>query len=573
MHRHLSVITLGLAMLFCEEQLLVAQEQPGAVLCSPPLSCGAALGPQVLGVGPVYNSIEQGTTNDCDMTTTKPYGDRYQCVEFVSRFYSQALHVDTSTWSDGASAYWRSPAAKGLIAFPNGATPVKPALNDIMFFAPFGDDTAGHVAIVQSVTDSMVVLVEQNYRCSGTITLSLSQDPKSGAWTVGPRPSKQTVKGWLRLKTATASGPPTFASRFDILTTAGSPVGVAVADFDGDGRKDIAATIYNNGSGNQVVIFPNTSTPGSLSFALPVTLTTDQGPEGIVAVDLDGDGKPDLAVANASGGTVTIFRNVSTPGALAFTLAAQIFVPATPHRIAVADFDGDGKLDLIVTSNSAEEVTVLHNASSPGIITIDTQTSFTTQSFPNQLAVADIDGDGRPDILVPVSNSGNLEIYRNTSTPGSVSVAPAQFFATGAQPEGIAVGGLTGAGKVAVLVPAGGANTLGVFTNASTPGSLSLSRNDLPTGMGPNAVVIGDLENSGLPDAVVLNGADNTFTVFHNASTGTAISLTPLPAVATSLGPTSVAIADIDGDGTLDLVISNQLSGSISVFLNLGGQP
>jgi hypothetical protein len=370
---------------------------------------------------------------------------------------------------------------------------------------------------------------------------------------------------------ATIPTPPTFAGRFDIVTAAGTPVGLAVADFDGDGRKDIAATIYNNGSGNQVVIYRNTSSPGALAFDQPVTLTTDGGPEGIVAVDLDGDGKMDLAVANASGGTVTIFHNVSTPGSVAFSPAGRFFIP-TAHRIAVADFDGDGKPDLIVTSNGGETVTVLRNASSLGNISFDTQTSFSTQSFPNQVAVADIDGDGRPDILVPIGNASKLEVYLNTSTPGNVSVAPAQFFATGAEPEGIAVGDLTGDGKPEVLVPAGGGNTLGVFTNSSGIGSLSLQRSDLPVGNRPDAVSVGDLEKSGLLDVVVLNGSDNTFTVFHNASTGGSLSLAPLPAVTTSLSPVSLALADIDGDGWLDVVVTNEISGSISVFLNLGGQ-
>jgi hypothetical protein len=370
---------------------------------------------------------------------------------------------------------------------------------------------------------------------------------------------------------ATTPTPPTFAGRFDIVTAAGNPVGLAVADFDGDGRKDIAATIYNNGSGNQVVIYRNTSSPGALGFDQPVTLTTDGGPEGIVAVDLDGDGKMDLAVANASGGTVTVFRNVSTPGSVAFSLAGRFFIP-TAHRIAVADFDGDGKPDLIVTSNSGETVTVLRNASTQGNISFGTQTSFSTQSFPNQVAVADIDGDGKPDILVPITNSSNLQVYLNTSTPGSVSVAPAQFFATGTQPEGIAVGDLNGDGKPEVLVPAGGGNTLGVFTNASSIGSLSFQRSDLPVGNRPDAVSLGDLENSGLLDVVVLNGSDNTFTVFHNASTGGSLSLTPLPPVTTSLSPISLALADVDGDGRLDVVVTNEVSGSISVFLNLGGQ-
>lgn len=393
--------------------------------------------------------------------------------------------------------------------------------------------------------------------CAGTSSLAVDYIVDVNGYFVSTPPPSSTVS---------------FSPRLDI-TVGNEPLGLAIADFDGDGKADVAVGIYDNGSGNKVRILRNIGSPGNLQFDTPFDLTTGSGPERMAAGDLDNDGKPDLVVANPGNSTLTIFRNVSTPGSLSFATVQTLFFP-TPHQVVIADFDGDGKPDLIVTSNSGRLVSVFHHASDPNTIAFDSRTDFSLESYPNQLAVADIDGDGKPDILVPLQNTSNLWIYRNTSSPGTVGAQTVSPFVTGTSPEGIAVGDLNADGRIDILVPSVATNSLAVFTNGSSPGSsLSLSRKDWPTGAGPGAVAVGDLNRDGLPDVVVANGGANTITIFRNTSSSGVIDLTAQPDLATPLRPINVVIGDVDGDGLFDIVVANHDSQSISIFLNTTGHP
>ncbi|HVT56773.1 MAG TPA: FG-GAP-like repeat-containing protein [Thermoanaerobaculia bacterium] len=372
--------------------------------------------------------------------------------------------------------------------------------------------------------------------------------------------------------TPPSATPVTFAPRLDI-TVGNEPLGLAIADFDGDGKADVAVGLYDNGIGNKVRILRNIGSPGNLQFDTPFDLTTGSGPERMAAGDLDNDGKPDLVVANPGNSTITIFRNVSTPGSLAFATVQTLFFP-TPHQVVIADFDGDGKPDLIVTSNSGRLVSVFHHAADPSTIAFDSRTDFSLESYPNQLAVADIDGDGKPDILVPMQNTSNLWIYRNTSSPGTVGAQTVSPFATGTSPEGIAVGDLNADGKIDILVPSVATSSLGVFTNGSSPGGpFSVTRKDWPTGAGPGAVAVGDLNRDALPDIVVANGGANTITIFRNTSSSGVIDLTAQPDLATPSGPINIVLGDLDGDGLPDIVVANHNSQNISIFLNTTGHP
>ncbi len=363
----------------------------------------------------------------------------------------------------------------------------------------------------------------------------------------------------------------TFSARIDVPTST-EPLGLAIADFDGDGRNDVAVSIYSHGTGNHLTVWRNVSTLSAVQFDPPLDFPTGTGPEGIAAGDLDADGKADLVIANAGNSTVTVLRNTSTAGLLSFQSASTSGL-ATPHQIAIADFDVDGKPDVIVTSNSGRSVSVFHHSSNPAQIAFDSRTDFSLGTFPNHLAVADIDGDGRPDILVPVGNPDNLLIYRNTSSPGAIQVAAQALFPTAAIPDGIATGDLNGDGKLDVVVPERGVDKLAVFTNSSSPGTLSFTRSEFDTGAAPNVTTVGDLDQDGKKDVLVANGSANTVTVFRNASTAGTITLSALPELSTGMTPLALKLGDLNGDGKLDVVVVNDESDSFSVFLNSAPSP
>lgn len=365
---------------------------------------------------------------------------------------------------------------------------------------------------------------------------------------------------------------PTFATRYD-LNTGVEPLGLVVADLDGDQKPDIAVTIYNHGNGNHLTIFRNTGSQGHLQFdPLPVDVATGAGPEGIAAGDLNNDGKVDLVTANPGNSTMTVLRNFSSNGFIDFEpVPLGLSSPPTPHRVVIADFDHDGLPDIIVTSNNGRFVSVFHHASDPNTIAFDYRMDFGTSDFLNELALADLDGDMKPEMLVPLGDSSQLSIFQNLSTSGNVQASALPSLATGSGPAGIAVSDLNHDQKTDVVVTEAGG--VAVFQNntSSQGGPFLLMRNDFSTGTNPNAVAVGDLVKDGLPDVVVANGNDNTLTILHN-TTSSSLALTPLqPTLATGLTPINVILGDVDGDTWPDIVVANHDGNTVSVFLNTSG--
>jgi hypothetical protein len=195
------------------------------------------------------------------------------------------------------------------------------------------------------------------------------------------------------------------------------PTYVTTADFNGDGRPDLA--IVNNANGTVDVLL-NTTAAGATapSFAATQSFATGTTPEGIAVGDFDGDGRPDIAVAAAFSKTVTVLANTTPVGATTVSFAATQHFGAgnNPRALQAANFLGDGRADLAVTDMSDNSVSVLVNT---------TPTTYTT-----------------PVVVLQSGTNGVQEL--NLGNP--VQLTPANASILAADPQGDIVGEFPGNG-------------------------------------------------------------------------------------------------------------------------------
>ncbi len=359
---------------------------------------------------------------------------------------------------------------------------------------------------------------------------------------------------------------------------------VAMGDLDGDGKVDL---VVANISANTISVYRNTSTAGSISgssFAPKVDFATGVRPRAIAIGDLNGDGKPDLAVAINGASTVSVFPNTSTPGTITTaSFAAKIDYTtgfnSNPSFIAVGDLDGDGKPDLATANSVSNNVSVLRNSSAGGVLnnlSFTTKVDFAAGTTPTSIAIGDLDGDGKPDLLSANFSSNNISVFRNTATSGTItaaSFAPAVNFATASNPFSVAIGDLDGDGKPDLAVANHSSNSVSFYRNTATSGSINsgsfTSKFDLATGTTPTSVAIGDLNGDGKADVAVANSASNTVSVYRSTTTLGVLNNSSFAAkvdFAAGSGTFSVAMGDFDGDARPDLVTANTIANNISVF-------
>lgn len=326
--------------------------------------------------------------------------------------------------------------------------------------------------------------------------------------------ARSSLSGWLSVRVQDSGRPGTYLA--PIASDAGvNPGPLAVAPLTPGGRPGVVVV---NGPVNGTspsgfgvsVLYPDPAMAGA--FLAPLQLATG----GLVPLDaavgdLNGDTWPDVVVAVDGQPTLLLFTQ--TPVGHAFDPPVALSVGGIPTAVAVADLDGDGLPDLVATTESGTVSILLQDKAHPG--TFLAHADVPAGSFPVALRVADVNGDGLPDLVVA-----------DYGTPDAPTT------------KGVSV----------LLNPSGAPGTFGTATTLDVGDAFAAS------------VAVADVDGDGRPDLVVacsgLPGDPGSVAVLlqDGAQPGAF-----LPAVRYQglYGPTSVAVADIDGDGLPDLVLGD----------------
>ncbi|MCW2241407.1 FG-GAP-like repeat-containing protein [Azospirillum canadense] len=337
------------------------------------------------------------------------------------------------------------------------------------------------------------------------------------------------------------NGDGTFQAKADIAWGT-SARALTVGDLNGDGKLDLIAS----SGGNSVGVMLG---KGDGTFQTKVTYTTGPSPYGIATGDVNGDGKLDLVTSNSDyNGSVSVLLG---RGDGTFQTKADYTVGLYPSAVTVGDFNGDGKLDL-VTSNSNGSSSTVSVLLGKGDGTFQSKTDYTVGINPNSVVAADVNGDGKLDLVTSYSsNPGSVSVLLGK---GDGSFQSKTDYTVGLNPSGVAVGDINGDGKLDL-----------VTSNSANPGSVSVllgrgdgtfqTKTDYTVGLYPGSVTVADVNGDGKPDLVVSNNGSASVSVLINktppslAGTATALSL------ATDAGATDVSAllhaADLFSGATL----------------------
>ncbi|MBF9222893.1 T9SS type A sorting domain-containing protein [Hymenobacter ruricola] len=308
--------------------------------------------------------------------------------------------VTANSGPNNVSVFRNTGTAAGTVSFATsqqyavGTTPFGVALGDV--------DADGDLDIVTANFDSNDLTVLQNVLLPAAV---------------------QAANGLAVSSTLTATSFITGATVANGNNSA--PASVALADFDNDGLLDIA--VASSGPNNVNIYRNTTGSPGALAFATRVTSTVGATPYGVVAGDVNADGKVDLVTANRDANSVSVLLNASTGVGSIATSGIELGVGADPISVALGDVNADGYLDIMAANynnlNGRTVSTILRNAANTGFATAVSTTYATANSGPRNIVLGDLDGDGDLDFVV-ASQLPDAVSYRINGTTAAVLPLP-----------------------------------------------------------------------------------------------------------------------------------------------------
>jgi hypothetical protein len=333
---------------------------------------------------------------------------------------------------------------------------------------------------------------------------------------------------------------------------------------DGHGRRHPGTGGTNPGTAGSI------GPIGGGAFLPATEYATGFNTNGVAIGDLDADGTPDIAVVSyghndSNDGSVSVLLN---RGGGLFQAAVDYPVFGMPRAIALGDVTGDGRADLIVPDPSRGAITLFRNDGRAGF---SASMNFATGRFPSDVALGDFNGDGRPDIAT-ANEEGTVSVLLAAVGPG---IGPHVDYPAGLGTRRIAVADLNGDRRADIAVGNAGtpseAGNVSVLINRgdgtfAAPVAYPLTGQDTFA----NGVAAGDLDGDGHRDLAVLTYTGQGVTIFRNQGNGTFALSTIAPAGAR---PIALAIGDLDGNGSSDLAFADYAmtgNGAASVLLFAG---
>jgi len=330
-----------------------------------------------------------------------------------------------------------------------------------------------------------------------------------------------------------------------------SPSSVAIQDLNGDGRPDLAVSVYNSDAVS--VLLGNDDG----TFGARTDFATGKNPQSVAVGDLDGDGRADLVVANYAAHTISVLLGY---GDGTFRAKNDFASGSYPQHVALADLNHDGRLDAAVTNRGTNTVAVLLGN---GNGTFAARTQYAVGTTPMWVAIGLLNGDGHPDLVVANSGAGTVSVLRGN---GDGTFQPKTDVSVGAAPRSLGLADLNADGRLDLAVANSSPSTVSVLpgNGDGTFGTRTINT----VGANPQAVAVSDLDHDGTLDLVTANYSANSASVLLGHGDGTFAARSDYRA---GNQPNALAIGDLDGDGDQDLAVTDWFTWDFATVAVLQG--
>jgi len=344
-----------------------------------------------------------------------------------------------------------------------------------------------------------------------------------------------------------------------ITTSADGAWSVFVADMDGDGDLDIVSASYNDDTIAWYANDGNAATWTAYDIA-----TTANGAQSVFVADMDGDGDMDIVSASGNDNTIAWYENNGN----AATWTAYDIATSAGGAISVfvADMDGDGDMDIVSASYNHNTIAWYENNgnANPNWAAVNIATSAAGAS---SVFVADMDGDGDMDIVSASSSDSTIAWYANDGNANPTwTKADIATSADGAS--SVFVADMDGDGDMDIVSASFRDNTIAWYENNGN--AATWTAYDITTSaVGAISVFVADIDGDEDMDIVSASFKDDTIAWYEND--GNANPTWTKVDIATSAdGATSVFVADMDGDGDMDIVSASSGDDTIAWYENDG---